>query len=60
VPIGYRGAGNLRMSEAVPDQSHHIAVDRRQFVEGLVDGEHRERLINAVVLGWQLEVLDGQ
>src|SRR6516162_8817808 len=44
---------DLGMGEAVPDQTHHVAVDRRQLVEGLVDGQDRERLINAVVLGRQ-------
>ena len=30
---------------------HYISVDRRELVESLIDGEHRERLINSVVLG---------
>ena len=52
--------GDLGVGEAVPDQAHHISVDRRELVEGLVDGQDRERLVNGVVLGRQLEVLDGQ
>src|SRR5271165_3627411 len=52
--------GDLGVGEAVSDQAHHVGVDRRQFVEGLVDGHDGESLINAVVLGWQLEVLDRQ
>src|ERR1700735_2733968 len=38
--------GDLGVSEAVPDQAYHVAVDRRQLVEGLVDGENRERLVD--------------
>src|ERR1700728_5106781 len=45
--------GDLGVSEAVPDQAHHIGVDRRELVEGLVDGKDRERLVDAVVLGRQ-------
>jgi len=45
---------------AVPDQAHHVGVDHRQLVQGLVDDENGERLVNGVVLGRQLEVLDGQ
>jgi len=52
--------GNLGLSEAVSDQAHHISVDRRELAESLIDGEHRERLINGVVLGRQLEVLNRQ
>src|SRR5271154_3612729 len=52
--------GDLGVGTAVPDQAHHISVDRRELVEGLVDGEDRERLGDGVVLGRQLEVLDGQ
>src|ERR1035438_1047888 len=50
--------GDLGMGEAVPDQAHHISVDRRELVESLIDGEHCERLINGVVLGRELEVLN--
>ena len=55
---GFNGAdrdaeapGDLRMGEAVPDQAHHISVDRRELVQGLVYGQDRERLINGVILG---------
>src|SRR5437879_5000973 len=41
--------GDLGVSEAVSHEAHHVAVDRRQLVEGLVDGEDRERLVDGVV-----------
>jgi hypothetical protein len=38
------------VGEAVSHQTHDVGVDRWQLVERLVDGEHHERVINAVVL----------
>src|SRR5690348_17320560 len=52
--------GDLGVGEAVPDQAHYVSVDRRELIESLVDGECGEGVIDGVVLGWQLEVLDGQ
>jgi hypothetical protein len=52
--------GDLGVGEAVSDQAHHVAVDRGQLVKGLVYGHDRERLVDRVVLGRQLEVLDGE
>src|SRR5207248_7024988 len=49
--------GDLGLGEAVPDQAHYLSVDRRQLVQGPVDGEDGERLVHGVVLGRQLEVL---
>jgi len=48
------------MGEAVSDQAHHISVDRRELVQGLIDGEHGKRLVDGVVLGRELEVLNRQ